>query len=409
MTRERSAVGVAAPAAARGGPRRPRGARRRDGPAAVAARARLARRSAARPSRATSCSSRRSTAGSTRSRRGRARRSGVTARRPASTAARPSPATCCSCPPARRTATSRARDRSSSPTGPRPARTIGRRMESDARAQPDNEQLDARRRRRSLGCSRTSRRSSTARPSEIKLVLAALASGGHVLFEDVPGTAKTVLARSIAGSIDGATVGRIQCTPDIQPTDVTGLSVFNQQTRDVRVPAGPGVRERAARRRDQPRDAEDAVRAARGDGGAPGDGRRRHAPAARPVPAARDGEPDRAGGNVPAARGAARPLLAQDRARLPDRSTRRSRSSAASARRTRSRGFGPSSTSTTSRELEQALEHVYTDELLLRWIIELVAVTRTLETRRARRLGSCQPRARADRRGPGRSSTDGTT
>ena len=57
---------------------------------------------------------------------------------------------------------------------------------------------------------------------EIRLVLAALACGGHVLFEDVPGTAKTVLARAIAGSIEGATTSRIQCTPDLQPTDVTG-------------------------------------------------------------------------------------------------------------------------------------------------------------------------------------------
>ena len=73
----------------------------------------------------------------------------------------------------------------------------------------------------------------------IKLVLAALACRGHVLFEDVPGTAKTVLARAIAGSIDGATPSRIQCTPDLQPTDVTGLSVFNQQTRDFEFRPGP--------------------------------------------------------------------------------------------------------------------------------------------------------------------------
>ena len=53
----------------------------------------------------------------------------------------------------------------------------------------------------------------------------------------MPGTAKTVLARSLAGSIEGATVSRIQCTPDLQPTDVTGLSVWNPSTRDVRVPA----------------------------------------------------------------------------------------------------------------------------------------------------------------------------
>jgi MoxR-like ATPase len=74
---------------------------------------------------------------------------------------------------------------------------------------------------------------------EIKLVLAALVCGGHVLLEDVPGTAKTVLARAIAGSVDGTSFARIQCTPDLQPTDVTGLSVFNQRDRDFEFRPGP--------------------------------------------------------------------------------------------------------------------------------------------------------------------------
>jgi MoxR-like ATPase len=74
---------------------------------------------------------------------------------------------------------------------------------------------------------------------EIKLVLSALVCGGHVLLEDVPGTAKTVLARSIAASIDGATTARVQCTPDLQPTDVTGLSVFNPKERDFEFRPGP--------------------------------------------------------------------------------------------------------------------------------------------------------------------------
>src|SRR5581483_11988147 len=74
---------------------------------------------------------------------------------------------------------------------------------------------------------------------EIRLVLAALATGGHVLFEDVPGTAKTVLARAIAASIDGAVPSRIQCTPDLQPTDVTGLSVFDQERRRFEFQRGP--------------------------------------------------------------------------------------------------------------------------------------------------------------------------
>jgi MoxR-like ATPase len=74
---------------------------------------------------------------------------------------------------------------------------------------------------------------------EIRLVLTALVCGGHVLLEDVPGTAKTVLARAIAGSVEGAVFSRIQCTPDLQPTDVTGLSVFNQRDRDFEFRPGP--------------------------------------------------------------------------------------------------------------------------------------------------------------------------
>src|ERR671936_3132355 len=74
---------------------------------------------------------------------------------------------------------------------------------------------------------------------EIKLVLAAMLCGGHVLLEDVPGTAKTMLARSLARSVQGASTTRIQCTPDLQPTDVTGLSVYNQKSRDFEFRPGP--------------------------------------------------------------------------------------------------------------------------------------------------------------------------
>ncbi len=74
---------------------------------------------------------------------------------------------------------------------------------------------------------------------EVRLILAALVCDGHVLLEDVPGTAKTVLARAIAGSVEGASFARIQCTPDLQPTDVTGLSVFNQRDRDFEFRPGP--------------------------------------------------------------------------------------------------------------------------------------------------------------------------
>src|SRR5438874_5446575 len=74
---------------------------------------------------------------------------------------------------------------------------------------------------------------------EVRLVLAALMCGGHVLFEDVPGTAKTVLARAVAGSVEGAIGSRVQCTPDLQPTDVTGLSVYDQREREFVFRPGP--------------------------------------------------------------------------------------------------------------------------------------------------------------------------
>ncbi|HVM68748.1 MAG TPA: AAA family ATPase [Gaiellaceae bacterium] len=74
---------------------------------------------------------------------------------------------------------------------------------------------------------------------QIELVLTALVCGGHVLLEDVPGTAKTVLARAIAQSLAGASHARVQCTPDLQPTDVTGLSVYNQKEREFEFRPGP--------------------------------------------------------------------------------------------------------------------------------------------------------------------------
>ncbi|AFZ13430.1 ATPase associated with various cellular activities AAA_3 [Crinalium epipsammum PCC 9333] len=72
----------------------------------------------------------------------------------------------------------------------------------------------------------------------IRLVLVALLSGGHALLEDVPGVGKTLLAKSLARSIHGR-FQRIQCTPDLLPTDITGTNIWNPSSREFEFIAGP--------------------------------------------------------------------------------------------------------------------------------------------------------------------------
>jgi len=73
---------------------------------------------------------------------------------------------------------------------------------------------------------------------EVELALIALISNGHLLIEDVPGVGKTMLAKSIVKSV-GCTFRRIQFTPDLLPSDVTGVSVYNQRTGEFEFRPGP--------------------------------------------------------------------------------------------------------------------------------------------------------------------------
>ena len=72
----------------------------------------------------------------------------------------------------------------------------------------------------------------------IQLTLAVLLAEGHLLIEDVPGVGKTMLAKALARAIDG-TVRRVQFTPDLLPSDITGVSAYNQERRDFEFKPGP--------------------------------------------------------------------------------------------------------------------------------------------------------------------------
>jgi MoxR-like ATPase len=73
---------------------------------------------------------------------------------------------------------------------------------------------------------------------EVRMALVALLCEGHILIEDVPGVGKTMLAKALSKSI-GCSFRRIQFTPDLLPSDVTGLSIFNQKTQEFEFRPGP--------------------------------------------------------------------------------------------------------------------------------------------------------------------------
>lgn len=82
------------------------------------------------------------------------------------------------------------------------------------------------------------RRVIVGKDEQIKLILLALLCKGHVIIEDVPGVGKTMLARAIARSI-GCSFNRVQFTPDMLPSDITGVSIFNQKTLEFEYRPGP--------------------------------------------------------------------------------------------------------------------------------------------------------------------------
>ena len=150
----------------------------------------------------------------------------------------------------------------------------------------------------------------------LEFAVLCLLSEGHLIIEDFPGVGKTTLAKSLARSVELLVLAApVHARP--APVGRHRRQRLQPALERVRVPAGPRVRQHPARRRDQPRVAEDAVGPPRVHAGAPGDGRRRLLPARAAVHGHGDPEPDRVRGDVPAPRGRARPLHDADRDRLP--------------------------------------------------------------------------------------------
>ena len=102
----------------------------------------------------------------------------------------------------------------------------------------------------------------------VRLALVCLLAEGHLLVEDVPGVGKTMLARSIAASMD-ASWHRVQFTPDLLPSDVTGVSIWNQSNREFEFKPGPVFANIVLADEINRAIAEDPVSAAGGDGGTP--------------------------------------------------------------------------------------------------------------------------------------------
>ena len=103
-------------------------------------------------------------------------------------------------------------------------------------------------------------------PDALRDVMVALLARGHVLLEGVPGTAKTLLVRTLSLTL-GLEFRRIQFTPDLMPSDVTGVSLLTGQGQFTFRP-GPAVRRPGSGRRDQPGPGQDPGGAAGGDAGA---------------------------------------------------------------------------------------------------------------------------------------------
>ena len=152
----------------------------------------------------------------------------------------------------------------------------------------------------------------------LERVLVALLADGHVLLEGVPGLAKTLTVKTLARVL-GGTFSRVQFTPDLVPADLVGTRVWRPDTGTFDTELGPvfGNLLLADEINRAPAKVQSALLEVMQEQQVTIGGETFPVPV--PVPRARDAEPDRVRGHLPAARGAGRPLPAEDPRRLPER------------------------------------------------------------------------------------------
>ena len=143
-------------------------------------------------------------------------------------------------------------------------------------------------------------------PAVTGLVVALLCRG-HVLLEGVPGVAKTLLVRALASALELDTK-RVQFTPDLMPSDITGSLVYDARTAEFSFQPGPVFTNLLLADEINRTPPEDPVLPPRSHGGASGHGRRHSPPAPRAVPRRRDPEPGRVRGHVSPPRSPAGPF-----------------------------------------------------------------------------------------------------